>query len=67
MAEMVGLSRTTPRSNGSVFGRIRALWRSRSGARSRVHTEEWSDYMLRDVGLKRDYAGEPSLLDWPRR
>jgi hypothetical protein len=67
MAEMVGLSRTEHRRTGSVFGLIRAFWQSRSTANHRVRTEEWSDYMLRDVGLERDHADQPSLLDWPIR
>jgi hypothetical protein len=70
MAEMVGLSHTAPRRNGSVFGLIgllRAVWPKKADSGSQIHTEEWSDYMLRDVGLQRDQGGRPSLFDWPTR
>jgi len=53
MAEMVGLSRPQTRRMGSVFGIlafISAAWRKRS-APPRIHTEAWSDYLLRDIGL----------------
>ena len=70
MAEMVGLSRTAPRRNGSVFGLIRllrAVWPKKADGGGPIHTEEWSDYMLRDVGLQRDHGSRPSLFDWPIR
>ena len=70
MAETVGLSHTAPRRSGPVFGLIgllRAVWPNKADPGSRLHTEEWSDHMLRDVGLQRDHGSRPSLFDWPPR
>jgi len=69
MAEMVGLSRTAAR-RGSALGLIaliRTVWRKRPGSSTRIHTEAWSDYMLRDIGLNRELGGPASLFDWRAR
>jgi len=57
MVEMVGFSRILPRRGGVVAG-LRAALRlalspfARPRA-SRLHLEEWPDYLLRDVGISR--------------
>ena len=73
MAEMVGLSRPLTRRAGSVFGilaLIKAAWRKRSSP-TRIYTEEWPDYLLRDIGLsaaQRDDEGSRHRpMDWLAR
>lgn len=70
MAEMVGLSRgLRPRSG--VVGGLLAAFRlalspfARRGA-TRLHLEEWPDYLLRDVGISRASleSPDPRRTDW---
>jgi hypothetical protein len=73
MTEMVGFSRTLLHRKRSIFGgwvfgflpAIKASWRKQPG--SRIRAEDWSDYMLRDVGLSvtgRDQTDPRAGLDW---
>ena len=76
MADTIGLSRDLQRRTGVVGGLLAAIklhWsRLASGRRaSRLHLEEWPDYLLRDVGLDRSGRDrtDPRTLptDWPLR
>jgi hypothetical protein len=74
MAEMVGFSRDLQRRNGAVrglFGAIRlVLSRLAPGRRAtRLHVEEWPDYLLRDIGVDRASLDrtDPRSMDWLRR
>ena len=71
MTETVGFTCTLPRKRGllqGVIARITAAWPKRS---SRIRTEDWSDYMLRDIGLssagRNSTDRSTSRLDWPMR
>ena len=64
MAEIVGLSRTPRHRNGALdrlAAAIRRTWSSltrRWRRAPRLRTEEWPDYLLRDVGLDRTARDE---------
>ncbi len=71
MAEMVGFSRDLPRRGGWVgglFAAMRRLALSPFARRSatRLHLEEWPDYLLRDVGISRASleSSGPRSTDW---
>ena len=67
MAEMVGHSCSLPRKQGLLTGilvRISAVWPKRS---ARIRTDEWPDYLLRDVGLSSAERDPINPRDWPLR
>jgi len=70
MAEMVGFSRALQRRGGVVGGLFAALRVAlspfaRPGV-TRLHLEEWPDYLLRDVGISRASleSSDPRQTDW---
>jgi hypothetical protein len=76
MAEMVPLSRRLPRPTGNISGWLMAIrrkcfqlrWERRE---PRLRVEEWPDYLLRDIGLRRSGSDgtDPRRLptEWPLR
>jgi|1185.fasta_scaffold1688563_2 hypothetical protein len=68
MAEMVGRSRELRRPNGVIGGFLAALksewrrlrWQHRE---PRLRVEEWSDYLLKDVGLDRKMSAPTDPRD----
>jgi hypothetical protein len=76
MAEMVGLSRGLRRRNGAIGSFVAALKlglaRLSGNSRSaQLRPEEWSDYLLRDIGLDSTIRDEldprAKPADWPTR
>jgi len=74
MAEMVGFSRGLQRRNGAVgglFGTLRLVLSRLAPGRgaTRLHFEEWPDYLLRDIGVDRASLDpvDPRSMDWLRR
>ena len=67
MAELVGLPHHSRRRIGSRSGLLEAIgatWRRllRKRDGSRIRAEDWSAYMLRDIGI----STAPGLRDDPR-
>ena len=76
MAEMVGLSRTIRRRKGAIGGLLATMKTgfARLTGRDRadeLRLAEWSDYLLRDIGLDRSIRDEidprAKSTDWLMR